>query len=223
MAVTMARWTAGARPGADDEARRVTAGHLLAGLAGEQDGNAGRLLRRRYAGIDVKLSTHAGLAAPDLPSLDAVLLATPAWPRPLWSDDLLAAVLRVGRDGLADLLDALGLAMGADVPTAGATLPTPEDLAEQNLTHETRGSGRLLAQGFDEETDRLVALARARGDDAAILLELLEPGSSAASLPGRAGIEDAVTAAIAAGEAPITRATLLPATLTVLLRSIAAT
>ena len=145
-AVTLARAVVAGGP--------VTAPALLAGLAAEPDGRAGRALRER-ASAAAALGERAG-AVPGA-SLDDVLrrAATVAGARPIATDDLLGAALEHGGPDLVDLLTTVGY--------DPAQLVAPGDAGS-----ETYGLGT------DDDLEPTAALAaaqvRARGAGAVELL-----------------------------------------------------
>jgi len=107
-----------------------TVAHLVAGLAIEPDGVAGGFLAEP-ASAAAALVERAGTASPHLPTLQAAVgWAQPAPGTPLWTVDLLAAALEIGRDDADDLLHAAGYDTAA--------------LRQALLHPETRGGGRHL-------------------------------------------------------------------------------
>jgi hypothetical protein len=145
-----------------------TVGHLVAGLAGEPEGRAGVLLRRRHGEVAPRLALHPAVAAPDLPRLDVAYVALPVVDRPSWTLELLAAALRVGGAALARLLDDCGVVV--DDEPLDLPLPDPDGAEDDALPPETYGRMSLLPRGVDAEADLAVARTRATGGDS---LELL--------------------------------------------------
>ena len=152
VAVTLARQIARDRP--------VNAAHLLGGLAAEEDGAAGRLLRGEPGWV--RLATHPAVDAPSLPSFEAVLRAAPAASRPLWTVDLLAAALRVGGEELDEVLDAVGVTPPEPDELEVEESLQPDDRAADEEPAETYGRWSL-DEDLTDEADLAVARARARG------------------------------------------------------------
>lgn len=185
---------------------------LLLGLAEEQEGAAGILLRQQPGAL-VRL-TQRGLP-PRLAPLDVALAwaAADAEPRPASTLDLLAAVREVGGAELRDLLEAVGLDVEVTSAASGETY---------GLSAPDRPTARLSV-----EAELAIARARAAGDGAVDLLAGLVESDAlrtaldrvlATGLRERAGARwdlgvDAVVAAahLWRGDEPVTAADLLRA------------
>jgi hypothetical protein len=147
----------------------VNAAHLLAGLAAEPDGRAGRRLRARASASAVLVERAPAVPAPNL---DVVLrlAAAAAGTRPVDSLDLLAAVVAAGGDDVADLMAAAGY--------------TFEDMLEAAVVDD---AAETFLLGSDEQLDppaaAAVAQARAAGGSAIELLYALAVGPASGLLP----------------------------------------
>lgn len=196
--------------------RRATVAHLLAGILGESEGQAGRRIRRQAGGEPaVRLSTHAGVHAPGLPTLSNALIALPISDVPAWTEDLLRAALRTGGSELHDLLADIGLEM--------AVVPADPMVDPDEDAQETFGRGTFTARGFSAVADLAVAHARAAGATSATLLPHLdiqpEERMAMARLP-EVPLQRVVDRALALGRDHITLAELSTALLSVALEDL---
>lgn len=199
-----------ARDAAAASGRWATVADLLAGLAAEPEGRAGRRLRAR-ATAAAALAERAGSAP--APALDAVLrdAADKAAPRPAGTGDLLDAALTVGGPDVADLLVAAGY--DRDLDPAGVAPWDPDaetyGLAVMDDPGMSRCAARIVAQvraGAGGAVAVILAVAAAPDADGAALLEdpdrlalalsRLRERHPAAGTPGwDAGLDAVVTAA----------------------------
>lgn len=168
VAVALARRSAGAT------GRTPSVADLLAGLAAEPDGGAGRRLRAR-ASTAVRLVESAGTPAPPLDGCIA-LAAAGAAPRPAWTLDLLAAARRTGGPDVADLLDADSYDL--DGPRVGDPFRVWDDEAE------TFGLDPAGDQDLTGPAARVVAQVRAAAGGAVevLLAVAAAPDAEAAEL-----------------------------------------
>ena len=146
-----------------------TAGHLLAGLAAEPEGRAGRRLRERGSAA-AQLTERAGEVPgpPLLAALNAAVAA--AAPRAATTVHLLDAALATGGTDLGDLVSACGYHRDLD----GWLLSDPAtDWFEQAETYGFQPQGD---EAYDRSASRVVAQVRAVDGGA---VDLLIAGSAA--------------------------------------------
>lgn len=226
-----ARWgpggeaPAGGRP---DTPRAATLAQLVAALAAEPDGRAGRMLRERSTAAG-RLAERAAAAPPGLPSLEVAVwrAASTAAPRTAGTAELLLAALESGGADLTGLVAAAGYgprdlyraaaaapghpwAPGAETVGLGADpdLGPGAGLAVARVRAAAGGAAALVlalatlpeaAEALGADVDDLAARVGAQGDGGTLVGE------------GDAGLDPVLTAARAWCTAPITATDLLRA------------
>jgi hypothetical protein len=157
---------------------RPTVGHLLAGLAGEPEGMAGRLLRQRFGETAARIALHDEVASPDLVPLSTAYVAVPVLDRPCWTLELLLAARRVGGTTLDELLQSCGIDLVGAAGELDPRMPTAADLDEGDDGPETFGLLSLVDVGFTHAADLAVARTRAHGGHSHHLLDWLGADSA---------------------------------------------
>lgn len=164
-----------------------TVAHLLAGLAIEAEGRAGRRLRERASAAAVLIDRAA--AAPGPPLTNALdRLGGEAGSRAATTVDLLDAAIAAGGDDVAELLSACGYDRDLD----GWLVGDPDgDWFDDAETYGLQPHG---AQGLDRPASRVVAQVRAVDGGA---VEVLVAAAAAPDV-GASIADPAALAAVAA-------------------------
>lgn len=152
----------------------ATVAHLLAGLAIEAEGRAGRRLRERASAAAVLVDRAAAAPGPPLTSaLERARAA--AGTRAATTVDLLDAVMATGGDDVAELLSACGYHRDLD----GWLIGDPDsDWFEDAETYGLQPDGDV---GLDRPASRIVAQVRAVDGGA---VELLVAAAAAPDVGG---------------------------------------